>query len=131
MDEEDAEQLAEAVKDEDMKRVLVKVLSRQTQTAALAPPDMRADVAKRQVEAVADSSVEHSKPQYWIKCRGVDGYKPASIPCWTHILGSGLTSVLGLGAYQPGNITTGSTNTAAPGIWLSCSQGFCRWYTTS
>eukprot|EP01043_Picozoa_sp_COSAG02_P070113 COSAG02_NODE_12287_length_1568_cov_3.153846_3_plen_208_part_00 len=97
MNEDDTKELNEAVKSEDVKRVLVEALSRQTTRAPDACIDpVSKSVAKQQTGGAADGS----GPLCRTKFRGVESYAPAPIPAWHHILGSGLTSFLGLGAHS-------------------------------
>ena len=107
LEEDASKQLEEAVQTEDVKSVLVRALSRKMRAPALRPADVCIDTVSKDAErqrvgATADHSEQAVEPlsshSCWTKFRGVDGYAPVPIPAWHHVLGSGLTSFLGLGA---------------------------------
>jgi hypothetical protein len=146
LEEDEAKQLEEAVETEDVKSVLVRALSRQTRPPELRPADVcvdtvvSKDVGTQRVGAIADRSKQAVEPlsshSCWTKFRGVDGYAPAPIPSWHHILGSGLTSFLGLGANSapraiPTALPTPPHLGCCPFTWLPCVQRFYRLCTTA
>ncbi len=106
MNEEDTKELDEAVKLEDVKRILVGALSRQTTRAPEACID---PVWKSVTKQLTGAAADDSGSVCWTKFGGVESYAPTQIPAWHHILGSGLTSFLGLGAHSS-SVVGGSSN---------------------
>ena len=90
MDASNTARLEQAVRTNDLKQTLVATLvDRAARQQAAAP--------KVEAIAVAEPQPAQPAPSFCGKFRGVDRRAPTPIPKASHVLGSGLTSFLGLG----------------------------------